>query len=134
MVPWSLHISRCMVALFCTQCNLHVNTHIITSLHCFNMMNVSLRYLASKLYTPIVLISVSQIITITYYYTLTALREFPNSRSKSSLLVLVGKCRQFVLHFYGNPLYNTLMVTMLDWTFLVLCVIQLISTQFLSVT
>ena len=74
------------------------------------MVNVSLFCLVSKLRTPIVMIIVLQIINTPCYYAITTQREFPNSRWKSSLLVLVGKCGQFVLHFYLNSFHYTLVV------------------------
>ena len=74
----------------------------------------SLLCLASELYAPIVIIIVhtfvSRIITTTYYYALTAHREFPLLWWMSFLFsVSLEMWTVFVfLHFYFNPFCNTL--------------------------
>ena len=72
-VPRSLRISTHVVALLHTRCNLHVSMLRITSLHCFNISIVSLLCLASKLYTPIVIIIDLHISK--YYYILLCIND-----------------------------------------------------------
>ena len=66
-----LHTSRRVleIALLCTQYDVYVSTCRITSLHYFNMINVSLFCSASKLYTPIVITIVSLLCLASKLYT-----------------------------------------------------------------